>query len=357
MDRNQFAFTPGLGKGCTSALTLIQHHILSYLDEKSGAVRVLMVDLTKAFDRATKSAVILALDKLGVSSWIIYWIYNYMSQRFQAVNVNGIISSWKEVKSGVPQGSVLGPLLFAVIVDDLKPIFSNSTIIKYADDMTLLHFLRRKEEDNLQEEWDNIKSWCTSVQLAPNGKKTKVMDIITNKKLGEMKSINENGTQIENVTSARLLGIIISNDMKWGQHIEYVYEKASKRIFSLVQLRGLGAPSDVLQRYYVATIRSILLYGHPAWCNVTEEQRRKLISIEKRVSKLISNWSLPPLFSVADSSAMKLMKSVVKFQNHPLSITVNRRKSSVSHIRREATSHFAKTSRYKMAFHHYADMV
>jgi ribonucleases P/MRP protein subunit RPP40 len=280
-----------------------------------------------------------------------------MSQRFQAVNVNGILSSWKEVKSGVPQGSVLGPLLFAMIVDDLKPIFSNSTIVKYADDVTLLHFLRRKEEDHLQEEWDNIKSWCASVQLAPNGQKTKVMEIITNKRLGEMKSINENGTQIETVTSARLLGIIISNDMKWGQHIEYVYEKAAKRIFSLVQLRGLGAPSDVLQRYYVATIRSILLYGHPAWCNVTEEQKRKLISIEKRVSKLISNWSLPPLFSVADSSAMKIMKSVIKFRNHPLNITINRREPSVSHIRRDVTSHFAKTTRYKMAFHHYADML
>jgi hypothetical protein len=141
LDRWQFAFTPGPGKGCTNALTLIQHLTLSHLDEKSGAVRMLLVDLSKAFDKATRSSVISALDGLKISPLIIYWIHNYMSNRYQAVRINGNNSAWMEVTSGVPQGSVMGPVLFAAIMDELKPKCSNSSLIKYADDLTLLHYI------------------------------------------------------------------------------------------------------------------------------------------------------------------------------------------------------------------------
>jgi ribonucleases P/MRP protein subunit RPP40 len=82
-----------------------------------------------------------------------------MSYRYQAVTVAGTISSWSEVKSGVPQGSVLGPLLFAAIVDALHPVSEISILVKYADDLTILHFIRSRREDNLQAEWYHIKSW------------------------------------------------------------------------------------------------------------------------------------------------------------------------------------------------------
>jgi hypothetical protein len=352
MDTNQFAFSPGPGKGCTCALTLVQHHILSFLDNKSGAVRVLMVDLTKAFDRATKSVVVRALEKFNVSSTIIYWICNYLSDRYQSVRTNGIVSGWKKVKSGVPQGSVLGPILFAAIVDELKPVSTHSVLIKYADDLTILHRIRNVVDDHLQDEWNNIKQWCASVQLEPNPRKTKVLDIVTSKSMAALKPITHEDTPIENVTSAKLLGIIISDDMKWNIQVNAACQQASRRIFSLVQLRGLGAPSRTLQNYYISMIRSILLYAFPAWCNLTIDLKNKLTAVEHRTKRMITNCTLPPLFTAADTMAQNLMKNIAKQHGHPLGIIPkweNRRGKDV------LTSHFASTTRYKNAFHRYAN--
>jgi len=270
MDKMQFAFTPGKGKGCSAALSLLQHKILSFLDQESGAVKILLVDLTKAFDRATKSAVISALQKLKVSPNIILWTYNYMSERFQAVKVNGKMSQWNPVLSGVPQGSVLGPFLFAAILDDLQVVKPNSHLIKYADDLTVLHFIRRKADDDLQTELDHIREWCSSVQLQMNPKKTKVMDIITTKKPLELSTIIAEGTTIEKVNQTKLLGLNIQHDMKWDAHIHETVKKASKRLYAVLALRNLGSPRNLLMQYYSATIRSILLYAYPAWCNCGE---------------------------------------------------------------------------------------
>jgi hypothetical protein len=359
MDPLQFAFVPGVGKGCTTALALMQHKILKYLDEASGAVRLLLVDLSKAFDCATRSVTVRALIRLGIAPQLVYWTYSYMGLRTQAVKgVNGL-SKWIAVTSGVPQGSVLGPFLFAAIIDNLKPCHDNSIMFKYADDITVLHFIRKQEEDQLNEEWTNIKDWCMSAQLFPNASKTKVLNIVTAKKLGECLPVKDGETVLETVKTAKLLGLTISDDLKWVAHVEASIQRASKRLFSLIQLRNNGMPPALLWDYYCTAIRSVLIYAYPAWCNCGEGLWNRLTKVERRAEKIIGvAVGGTSAKEAADSVASNLVKKVFMCPSHPLAeIVVQRDMEILKHNRqsKKFVSCWAKTTRFKESLTSYAD--
>lgn len=213
-------------------MALIQHKVLRFLDETSGAVRLLLVDLSKAFDCATSSVTTQALSRLGLPKELIYWTHSYMGGRHQAVKFGGRSSEWREASSGVPQGSVHGPFLFATIVDNLRPLMPNSVTVKFADDMTVLHFIRNPKDDKLNAEWSHIKEWCAGAQLRPNPNKTKILNIVTSKRLTTFCEVSELGVPLETVDSTRLLGITISNDLSWDRHVEDVVSRASLDAYS-----------------------------------------------------------------------------------------------------------------------------
>jgi retron-type reverse transcriptase len=179
VDDSQFAYIPGSGKGAVTALTSMQLHILRHLDSCSGGVRIAAVDLSKAFDRINHSTVVKACLKFCLPKEIILWIISYLSDRRQCVSVDGSSSTYIPVTSGVPQGSIIGPILFSLVMDSFTSVCNNSLVFKYADDITILHFLRNDSDDGLQSEFDNIHSWSVSNNLTINQSKSFVMDVIT----------------------------------------------------------------------------------------------------------------------------------------------------------------------------------
>ena len=156
IDASQFAYLPRCGSGTTSALTIMYNSILRYLDSKSGAIRLLALDFSKAFDRLPFQSIIQSSIFLKLPKQAIAWLMSYVNNRCQCVSVNDKYSSWRVLPSGVPQGSILGPLLFSITLASLEPLFNNSRMIKYADDITLLHFVRSAADDLLQRELDNL---------------------------------------------------------------------------------------------------------------------------------------------------------------------------------------------------------
>jgi hypothetical protein len=170
-------------------------------------------------------------------------------------------------------------------VDKLQPVHQNSALVKYADDLTIIHFVRTNEEDKLVDEWTNIKQWCSSAQLTPNAKKTKIMDVVTNTSLATLTDIIDDGAKIEKVKTVKLLGITLSSDLKWNEHVEDVCCRAARRLYSLVTLRSIGVPTTALMLFYACTIRSLLLYASPAWCNHSKNLGYKLEKIERRAKR------------------------------------------------------------------------
>ena len=160
----------------------------------------------------------------------------------------------------VPQGSVLGPILFSIVIDSLSCVHANSFCMKYADDITFLHFVRDLREEKLQVEWDNVCHWSEVNSQPINFSKSCIMDIVTKQGLSLSEIRDSVGNALRNVTEVSILGVIVCDDLKWNTHFNSIVKKASRRICSMYNLIRSGCPPKLLFRAYVAYIRSLLLY-------------------------------------------------------------------------------------------------
>lgn len=348
---SQFAYLPRPGSGVTSALILTQHKILEHLDCVSGAVRLMSVDFSKAFDKLLHSVIIKACFKFDIPFPIIRLIVSFLSNRFQRVCVNGTCSSWSLVTSGVPQGSVLGPVLFCLVIDDLTPVCENTSIVKYADDVTFLHFIRTASDDKLQSEMCHLVSWSTFVKLPINFDKSCVMDIITKRNMSLNDVYLPDGNVLNKVSSLSFLGVTFCYNLKWNLHIDAVMKKVCKRLFIIYNLRRAGCSKQVMFDCYIAFIRSVLLFAFPCFCNSPDYLLSQLSSFEKRVFRIMgSHGEFPLLLDVANKICNKLFSNIVKHQDHLLRDifhTVEGRPTrQSSHLRPP----FARTERFRRSF-------
>ena len=287
---SQFAYVPGTGKGTTTALTLINHLVLHFLDKESGAVRMLAADFSKAFDRLTFDSIVSALVNFCLPRQAVAFLCNFLRNRKQRVRINDNVSDWSPITSGVPQGSVLGPILFSLVIDSYSPVCENSTCIKFADDVTILHFIRSETEDFLQSEWAHLESWSDSVGLSLNREKSCIMNYITKKSLNLVSVKANDGVILSTVSSLRLLGVTFSSDFSWNLHVKNIVNKCYKRFFILRNLKRAICPPSLIHKCYVAFIRSILLYSFPCFCNLPQYLLNKMVRLEQRASIYFSEY-------------------------------------------------------------------
>lgn len=352
IDPLQFAYIPRPGSGTTCATVLTYHKIIRFLDSASGAVRFLTIDFSKAFDKILHEHILRVCADFQFPRFLFDLISSFLSSRIQRVVINGSVSRWSSISSGVPQGSVLGPVLFCLALNELSPICSNSMYIKYADDISVLHFVRNSSEDCLQTELDHIVSWSKSVCLPINFSKCKVMNVVTSKRMSLPDLVLSDRSIITEVKSLSFLGVTFCDNMKWADHIDRAVKRACKRIFIIINLRRSGCSEILMFRAYCAFIRSLLLYCCPVFCNAPVCLTSKMSAIERRVFRIIGGpLSFPHLLEVAESTCIRLMRSIESSPDHPLNdlFTVNPR---VRNTRCQQTllAPFAKTRRLSSSF-------
>lgn len=128
-------------------------------------------------------SIISALHDFKLPKEATCWITDFLANRRQGTRIGHDLSTWAPITSGVPQGSVIGPLLFCMVIDNLSLVNRNSRMIKYAEDNSILSFMRKLADDTTQEEWHNVFNWSESVGLPINMSKSRIVNFVTKKGL------------------------------------------------------------------------------------------------------------------------------------------------------------------------------
>jgi hypothetical protein len=249
------------------------HQWLQAADQTGNLVLIVLFDFRKAFDLLDHNQLILKLKSLDLSPQIANWIIDFLINRKQRVKLNnGCFSDWSNVRSGVPQGTKLGPWLYILMINDLTTPTTTSceSMWKYVDDTTLSETISKKDQSRIQESVDAVQAWAISNMAELNEEKCKELRIDFSREPTENTSLHPifiNHNEIEVVSYAKTLGLTVSNDFKWKMHIDNIISKASKRLHLITQLKRAQVPVKDLIQIYCACIRSTLEYASPVFHN------------------------------------------------------------------------------------------
>lgn len=282
IDKYQFG---GVKKtGTTHALIDILHHW--FMGAESGQViRILFIDYSKAFDHVDHTILVSKLKQMGLHDVLVRWVAAFLTKRQQRVKLGNIKSEWRPINGSVPQGSWLGPLLFVLMINDLH---LPSLCHKYMDDTTVTEILKRFQDSKMQDLANATCQWSKENNMRLNKKKTKQMAISFKRSSDPIPELRIDGIDIEHVSTFKLLGVHISNDMSWNEHVDQITKKANKRIFYLRHLKRAGLSTEDLIMYYQTVIRPILEYASPVWhFGLTNELTKIIEQSQKRSLKII----------------------------------------------------------------------
>ena len=224
-----------------------------------------------------------------------------------------------------------GPVCFAAINAKLKTRYENSSMIKYADDNTIVHLLQTAKDDKLQMEFDHLQEETHKLGMVLNSKKTLEVRITTKRKPPTLAQlVAKDGSHIEVVGSTKLLGCVESNDMTWNKHVESVVKQTNSRLHLLTLLKIAGTDRHNLQIFYNSKIRSLLAYAYPAICNMTQNLLKKLERIERRAYIIIGGDPQIKLRDFLEQQARNVI-AAAKQSNHRLHgiFLINTRKNSL----------------------------
>ena len=212
------------GRSCLTNLVDFFHDMFSIYD-KSRAVDILYLDFRKAFDKVPHKRLMAKVRSLGIIDEVGDWIEDWLSDRKQRVVINGTSSGWRDVTSGVPQGSVLGPLLFIIYINDLD-LGLVSKISKFADDTKVgINADSDAAVKQLQEDLRKVGEWSKKWQMPFNLDKCKIMHIGHKNKNEKYELL---GKEIESVQQEKDLGVVITNDLKSSNQCIEAVKKAQK---------------------------------------------------------------------------------------------------------------------------------
>ena len=260
-----------------------------YMDIDKGLyVGVIFVDLHKAFDSIDIPMLINKLHSYGLTNSTISWLTSYLSNRSQAVSINGHFSSLEPISTGVPQGSILGPLLFSLFINDLPQSCSDSSTIMYADDTAI--YISSKDPStlstSLQSALNNLLAWLSQNKLTLNATKTKCMLIRPERKQAFNLNITIDNLPIEQVNKFKYLGVWFNETLSWSDHTQYVQTKVSKKAHQLQHLSWF-LPKATLTTFYKAYILPIFDYGDVVWNGCSSTESLKLERLQNYCARII----------------------------------------------------------------------
>lgn len=341
-------------------------------------VLAVLCDLSKAFDVIDHKLLFKKLEYCGIRGLPKMWIENYLSNRTQYVDIDNTKSLPCSIKCGVPQGSILGPLLYLIYVNDIANS-TTSNVLSFADDTTL--YMANSNINELYElaniEMNNLYQWFCANKLSLNPTKTKYIIIHSPCKKIETigLSLNINGVALNRIgnnykeKSSKFLGIHIDECLSWKFHLHHVNTKISRALFAIRQTKNI-LPTKSLHTLYHAMVHPHLSYGILAWGKAAKSQLNRTFLLQKRAIRTINrvsyNSHTDPLFKSSEILKLNELHEYESAQfmykyhtnrlpasfnsmfsyNHELQITHNTRQSHLIHIERCHYSLAARLPRF-----------
>ena len=271
-------------RSCESQLLSLTQELHEHLEEREQ-IDMIVLDFSKAFDKVAHHRLLAKLENYGVRGSLHKWIASFLLDRKQRVVVDGKNSDWVKVDSGVPQGTVLGPILFLAFINDL-PSAVKSSVRLFADDCVMYRPVHSQEDCRLlQEDLDKLSEWEDKWCMKFNATKCNSITITRRKNI-----INHeytlHGIQLEKVDSAAYLGVELSADLTWARHMNKTCAKANKSLAFL--RRNLQVQSKPLKEMaYKGIVRPVLEYCSPIWNPHHKKYTQKLEMVQRRAARFV----------------------------------------------------------------------
>ena len=283
--------------------------ISNNIDIKKHSIGIFL-DLSKAFDTIDHQILLRKLQRYGVRGIACDWFKSYLENRVQYVSYNTKDSDYMKIMCGVPQGSILGPLLFILYINDIVKVSTVLNPVLFADDTSLFHAHTDLDTliEEINEELQKITTWFHTNKLSLNIKKSNFIIFLPKGKKCNTENIkiNINGNEIKRVNFTKFLGIYIDEHLSWAQHIEFLSKKIARNVGILSKLKHF-LPMYIMNTLYYSLILSHLQYCTLLWANTYSTCLNKLRILQKKAVRIITESHYlahtDPLFS-----KLKLLK-------------------------------------------------
>ena len=304
IDPRQHGFVDG--RSCATQLLPFTYSLANNI---SNGLRtdVVYFDFSRAFDSVNHDIILEKLkNNFGIDGLLLRFIKSYLSGRTQSVSIDGSSSESLPVTSGVPQGSILGPLLFIIFINDIfMEVTPGTDISLYADDTKIYRRIESMEDHrSLQLSIDRLFNWAVRNKMTFHPNKCKILSVNTSRSTSILSELpffkfyySLNGVLIDYVTQHTDLGVIITSDLSWSSHCEYIINTMTAK-FNLLRRTCYFLNRSALKRsLYLSMVRSLVEHCNSVWSNVGKVQLNALERVQRRAVKWIRN---EPLASYSD---------------------------------------------------------
>ena len=304
----------GFKKKSSTAHSLIEitEQIKKSIDDGKYGCGI-FIDLKKAFDTVNHKILLMKLEHYGIRGPLLKWFESYLTNRKQYVFYNGVSSDTKPVTCGVPQGSVLGPLLFLLYINDLPNISDKLNFFLFADDTNIYYESKNLKnlEKTVNEELKKLSLWLNLNRLALNIGKTNFVIFRANKALNHNVTLIMNRKALIQKDHVKYLGVLLDEHLNWVHQITSVSKKISRGI-GIISLLNNCMETKLLKSIYYSIVYSHLNYGIQAWGSASPNDLEKLLILQKKAVRIMSGVQY---FQIYDEPPGPLPASEPLFKN------------------------------------------
>ena len=339
--------------------------------ELGGQVDVIYTDLEKAFDKVPHKRLISKLHSYKINEGVVKWIESFLTNRRQRVRVNGYFSFWCQVLSGIPQGSVLGPLLFIIFINDLAECCSNgSELFLYADDAKLFrHILSKSDVEILQKDLSDLQAWLDKWLLKLNINKCKVVSFGHHIDSTNDYNLLSNGSVsvLEHINNIKDLGVTFDSDLKFDLHINEKINKAHS-VMGLIYRNFKYMSTTTFIMLYKSLVRSHLEYANCVWSPFRQMDVEKIEKVQMRATRMIKqlrNYSYKNRLRFLNLPTLKYRRirgDMIQVYNiisglHDCDACINFNMSNISYTRGNMFKMQSTHTRYNMRKHFFSNRI